>query len=51
MACLALQGAWLVVRHAASELTIGNSSHAPEWHFPDRRRRSPAIAGRGCRWS
>lgn len=29
MACLALQGAWLVVRHAASELTLGNSRHAP----------------------
>ncbi|MCK1497812.1 MULTISPECIES: cation transporter [unclassified Bradyrhizobium] len=29
MACLALQGAWLVVRHAASELTFGNSRHAP----------------------
>ncbi|MCK1437050.1 cation transporter [Bradyrhizobium sp. 15] len=29
MACLAIQGAWLLVRHAASELTIGNSRHAP----------------------
>lgn len=29
MACLALQGAWLVVRHAASELTLRNSRHAP----------------------
>jgi Co/Zn/Cd efflux system component len=29
MACLAIQGAWLVVRHAASELTLGNSGHAP----------------------
>ncbi|MCK1553710.1 cation transporter [Bradyrhizobium sp. 177] len=29
MACLALQGAWLVVRHAASELTLGNSRQAP----------------------
>lgn len=26
MACLALQGAWLVVRHAASELTLGNET-------------------------
>jgi Co/Zn/Cd efflux system component len=29
MACLAIQGAWLVVRHAASELTPENSHHAP----------------------
>src|SRR6266403_6097044 len=29
MACLAIQGAWLVVRHAASELTPENSRHAP----------------------
>ncbi|MGR4928160.1 cation transporter [Bradyrhizobium sp. CAR08] len=29
MACLALQGAFLVVRHAASELTLGNTRHAP----------------------
>jgi hypothetical protein len=29
MAGLAIQGAWLVVRHAVSELTLGNSRHAP----------------------
>jgi len=29
MACLAIQGAWLVVRHAASELIIGKSNHVP----------------------
>jgi Co/Zn/Cd efflux system component len=29
MACLAIQGAWLVVRHAASELTIRKSNHVP----------------------
>jgi Co/Zn/Cd efflux system component len=29
MAGLAIQGAWLVVRHAVSELTPGNPRHAP----------------------
>jgi Co/Zn/Cd efflux system component len=29
MAGLAIQGAWLVIRHAMSEFTAGNSRHAP----------------------